>query len=79
MEAWTSVSMLLSRLGFSNKGFTTAVLKASGKMPVLRDVFIMFRTQLEMLLNICLKNAAGTGSIHEMEELHLMTISQSSV
>ena len=45
----------LQDLGFFSKSFTTAVLKASGKMPVWGDVFIMFRTWFETLSNTCLK------------------------
>ena len=66
-------------LGFLSKGFTTAVLKASENMSVWIDVFIVFRTWLKTLLNALFKNAVATGSVHGLEELHVMTMSQTSV
>ena len=71
--------MLVSlKLGFFSKGLTTAILKASGKTPVLREVFMMSSTWLETLLNTRLRNAVGTGSMSEVEELHSETVLQSS-
>ena len=66
-------------MGFFNRGFTTAVLKASGKTPVLRDVFMMSRTGPETLSNTRLKNAVGIGSISEVVDLHSMMILESSL
>lgn len=71
--------MLLSNLGFFNRGFTTAVLKASGKTPVLRDVFIMSRTGLETLSNTRLKNFVGIGSMSEVVEFASETVLHSSL
>jgi len=72
-----SLLVLLSNLGFFSRGFTTAVLKASGKTPVLRDVFIMSRTGPETLSKTRLKNVMGIGSISEVAELHSLTILES--
>ena len=66
-------------MGFFNRGFTTAVLKASGKTAVLSDVFIMSRTGPDTLSNTRLKNMVGIGSISEVVELHSMTVLESSL
>ena len=66
-------------MGFFNRGFTTAVLKASGKTPVLRDVFIISSTGPETLSNTRLKNVVGIGSISEVVELDSLTILESSL
>ena len=59
--------------------WVTAVLKGSGKTPVLRDVFIMSRTGPETLSNTRLKNVVGIGSVSEVVELHSMTVLESSL
>ena len=60
-------------------GALQQLLKASGKTPVLRDVFIMSTTGPETLSNTRLKNVVGIGSISEVVELHSMTVLESSL
>ena len=60
--------MVLSRYGFFNRGFTPAVVKAVGKIPVSRGVLIIFRIERDKVSYTFLRKLLGTESRTYMEE-----------
>ena len=51
-----------------SKGFTTAVLKAVGNIPVSNEVFIILKIKGAKLSYTFLRNLVGTGSKAHVEE-----------